>query len=220
MVVEPQIAMRQEQVDHVDGHDRGADRVTHGDAHAGGTAAGGVAVVAVDQDDHDREHEHLAEGPEHVARWQELVEVVVVGARTLPVVLGHGQPGGEVRGEQPDDVERDDRDQAGDDPGGHQERHRGDRHHLERVDLLGDPHGTELGGEAAAHSRGERDAGHQRRDLTGVEVRRDEAGERGGADLVEGGVPGEPDLRAREEGHRRDDADGAADDGQARPSPG
>ena len=45
-----------------------------------GPPRGGVAVVAVDQDDHDREDQHLAERPQHVARRQELVEVVVVGA--------------------------------------------------------------------------------------------------------------------------------------------
>ena len=48
-------------------------------------------------------------------------------------------------------------------------------HHLEGVDLLGDPHRAELGGEAAADRRGQRDAGDERRDLAGVEVRRDEA---------------------------------------------
>ncbi len=40
----------------------------------------GVAVVAVDQDDHHREHDQLQERPEHVDRWQELDEVMVIGA--------------------------------------------------------------------------------------------------------------------------------------------
>ena len=93
-----------------------------------------------------------------------------------------------------------------------QERQRRDRHHLEGVDLLGDPHGAELGGEAAADGRGQRDAGDQRGDLAGVEVRRDEAGERRRADLVERGVPLEADLGAGEERQRGDDADRAADD--------
>ena len=47
----------------------------------GRTAAGAVAVVAVGQDDHDGEDEHLEERPQHVLRRQEQVEVVVVGAR-------------------------------------------------------------------------------------------------------------------------------------------
>ena len=42
-------------------------------------------------------------------------------------------------------------------------------------------------------------AGHQRRDLAGVEVGGDEAGEGGGAELVEGGVAGEAHLGAGEE---------------------
>src|SRR5689334_24619234 len=60
---------------------------------------------------------------------------------------------------------------------------------------------------SAAHRRGERDAGHQRRDLAGVEVRRHEAGEGGRADLVEGCIALQPDLGAGEERHHRDDAD-------------
>ena len=95
-----------------------------------------VAVVAVDQDHDDREDQHLAERPQHVAGWQEQVEVVVVGARALPVELRHDESGREVRRQQADDVERDDRDETGDDPGRHEERQRRDRHHLERVDLL------------------------------------------------------------------------------------
>ena len=59
----------------------------------------------------------------------------------------------------PIDVQRDDRDHPRDDPGRHEERQRRDRHHLERVDLLGDPHRAELGGEAAADGGGQRDAG-------------------------------------------------------------
>src|SRR3954464_972423 len=70
----------QEQVDDVDRDDREADRPAHREADARGAAAGDVAVVAVGQDDHDREDEHLEERPEHVLRGQEQVEVVVVGA--------------------------------------------------------------------------------------------------------------------------------------------
>src|SRR5690348_8754070 len=62
----------QEQVDHVDRNDRRTHGAAHGHAHTCRAAARGVPVVAVDQDDHDGEDEHLAEGPEHVAGWQEL----------------------------------------------------------------------------------------------------------------------------------------------------
>ena len=56
--------------------------------------------------------------------------------------------------------------------------------------------------------------GDQRRDLAGVEVRRDEAGERAAADLVERLVALQADLGAGEEGQEADDADRAADHGQ------
>ena len=46
-----------------------------------GPPRGVVAVVAVDQDHRHREDQHLAERPQHVAGRQELVEVVVEGAR-------------------------------------------------------------------------------------------------------------------------------------------
>src|SRR3954471_5411849 len=95
----------QEQVDDVDRDDREPHRPAHRQADAGGAAAGPVAVVAVGQDDHDREDEHLEEGPEHVLRREEQVEVVVVGAGGLAVRLGGDRPGREVAGEQAQHVE-------------------------------------------------------------------------------------------------------------------
>ena len=171
-------------------------------------------MVAVDQDHRDREHQDLAEGPQHVTGRQELVEVVVVGSGALAEELGERQPGGEVRRQQPDDVQRDHRDQAADDACGDQERQGRDRHDLEGVDLLGDAHRAELRGETAADGRRQCDAGDQRGDLAGVEVGGEEAGERGGADLVQRRVALQADLGAGEEAHGEDDADGAADDGQ------
>ena len=90
----------------------------------------------------------------------------------------------------------------------------GHAHDLEGVDLLVDPHGADLRGETAADGRRQRQAGHQRRDLPGVEVRREEAGERRRAELVEGRVALQADLGAGEEGEEGDDADRAADDRQ------
>src|SRR3954471_7023741 len=52
-------------------HDRGADGPADRDAHTGGAARGGVAVVAVDQDDRDRQEDQLAERPQHVDGRQE-----------------------------------------------------------------------------------------------------------------------------------------------------
>ncbi|TMA14644.1 MAG: hypothetical protein E6J85_21015 [Deltaproteobacteria bacterium] len=53
------------------------------------------------------------------------------------------------------------RDDAGDD----QVVDRIDRHRFERVDLLGDPHGSELGGYCAAHPGDDDDAGEDRGEL-------------------------------------------------------
>ena len=107
-----------------------------------------------------------------------------------------------------------DGDESGEHAGGDEILHRRDGHHLEGVDLFGDPHGAELRGESAAHGRRQCEAGDDRRDLAGVEVRRDESGERCGAELVERGISLDADLGAGEEAHRDDDADGSADDGQ------
>jgi hypothetical protein len=54
----------------------------------------------------------------------------------------------------------------------------------------------------------------QRRDLAGVEVRRDEGGEVGDAELVERRVALQADVGAGEEGEEGDDADRAADQGE------
>src|SRR5437879_6037380 len=66
----------QEEVQQRDRDDRGPHRPPDGHADTGRAAAGPVAEVAVRHDDHDAEHQDLAEGPQHVLRWQEQVEVV------------------------------------------------------------------------------------------------------------------------------------------------
>src|SRR3954465_238720 len=204
----------QEQVDDVDRHDREADRPADGEADARGAATGDVAGVAVGQDDHDREDEHLEERPEHVLLGQEQVEVVVVGAGRLPVGLRGDQARREVARQQAQHVEGDDGDEAGEDAGGHEERQRRHAHDLEGVDLLVDPHGTDLRGEPAADRRRQRQPGHERRDLPGVEVGREEAREGRRPELVERGVALQADLGAGEERQEGDDADRATDDRQ------
>src|ERR1044072_8287701 len=62
------------------GHDAGPDRPPDRAAHTGRPTAGGVAVVAVDEDDRHGQEQQLEERPEHGDRWQERQEVVVVGA--------------------------------------------------------------------------------------------------------------------------------------------
>ena len=92
---------------------------------------------------------------------------------------------GEEAGEERDQVQRDDGKERGHDPGGHEVGLRRHRHDLEGVDLLGDAHGPELGGEPGTDLRGEGHTGDQRGDLTGVGEAADEPGEGLGTDLLE-----------------------------------
>ena len=87
-------------------------------------------------------------------------------------------------------------------------------HDLKRVDLLGDAHRAELGGEPAADCRREREPGDERRDLPGVEVSRQEAGEGRCADGIERGVSLQAHDGAGEQTETHHHADGAADDGE------
>src|SRR4051794_8617546 len=142
------------------------------------------------------------------------MEVVVVSTTGLAEVLDDDELRGEVAEEKADDVERDYRDETGDDAGGDEVGHRRDAHDLEGIDFFGDAHGAELGGEARADGGREAEAGDQRSDLARVEVRRDEAGEGRDADLVEALVALETDFGAGEERQEADDSDRAGDDRQ------
>src|SRR4051812_33452973 len=68
----------EEEVGHDDRHDARPDCPADRHAHSRGAAGRRVAVVAVDQDHGRGQEQQLAEGPQHVDRWQELQEVVVV----------------------------------------------------------------------------------------------------------------------------------------------
>ena len=139
---------------------------------------------------------------------------MVIGAPGLVEVTRDDEPRREVGEEQADDVQRDDGNQPSDDARGHEVGHRRNAHHLERVDLLADAHGAELRREPRADRCRQCQTCDQRRDLAGVEVRRDEAGERRDADLVEALISLETHLGAGEERHERDDTDGTGDDRQ------
>ena len=127
-----------------------------------------VAVVAVDEGHEDGEDHRLEERVEDVERRQVEPEVVGVGPGREAEELGHDELGGQVAGEERGQVERDHRDQRRPDPGGHEVDDAVDAHDLERVDLVADAHGAELGGEAGAHLGGQGHAGDERGDLAGV----------------------------------------------------
>jgi hypothetical protein len=82
------------------------------------------------------------------------------------------------------------------------------------ISRVADAHRAELRGEAGAEGGGEREPGDERRDLTGVEVRRDEPCEGRDADLLKSLVSLETNLGAGEEREEGDHADAAADHGQ------
>src|SRR5882757_5754101 len=121
-----------------DGDDAGADGPAGRRADTLRAAGGVEAEVAVDQRRHHDEDDRLEHRVEDVDRHQELVEVVQVGARGLAEAEAEHQLGGQVVATHADQVQRDDGDERGDRPGGHQVGQRPDRHRLQRVDLLGD----------------------------------------------------------------------------------
>jgi hypothetical protein len=196
---------RQDQVQHDHGDDRETDGAAHRHADACWSAARVVAVVAVDERDDDGEGARLDQAEHDVLEGQVEPEVVVVLAARHPEELGGDELGGEEAGEERDEVQRDDGDEGGDDAGAHEVDDRGHGHDLEGVDLLGDPHGPELSGEAGTDLCGEGDAGYQRGDLARVGEGADEPGEALGADLLQPLEALQPDLGAREERHREDD---------------
>src|SRR4051812_5398369 len=70
----------QDEVEQHDGHDAQPDGAPDGDTHAGGTTAGVVAVVAVDQRDRHGEDHRFDEAVDDVLERQVQPEVVVVDA--------------------------------------------------------------------------------------------------------------------------------------------
>ncbi len=119
-----------------------------------GTARRGVAVVAAHQ--HDRRgHRHpLDQAEDEVRRVLELPEDQQIATRgDVADLLDDRQVGAEIG--HPDRAYVHERQH---DPGrqqacGAEERHRVDAHHLERVDLIGDPHRSKLGDDPGADLR-------------------------------------------------------------------
>ena len=93
--------------------------------------------------------------------------------------------------------------------GGDEVGQRADAHDLERIDLLGDPHGAELRRELAPHLRRQAECRDERGDLARVGVRRQVPRQRREPDDLQALVPLEPDGDADERGNDEDDEDGA-----------
>src|SRR6201997_3136717 len=158
-------------------HHRGTHRAAHGLTNSGRAAPRVVPVVGVHQHDHDRDRHHLEERPDDVAGAEERVEVMVVDTGALAVDGGGAGAGGHKRHHDCNAVQRDDHDDPGDNPGGRQIADTADTDHLERINLLVDPHRTHLSGSTGTNGRRQGDGGGSGHNEPDIEVRRREPGE-------------------------------------------
>ena len=188
---------------------RPADRLADADR----AAAGVVSVIAVRQHHHRGDDDDVDERPEHVVGAQERSEVMLVGAGRLSVQERRDDLRREERQDQADRVERDDHHQPGQHPGRHQVRVGLDAHHFERVDLLADPHGAELGRGAGADRGRQRDAGDDGGDEAHVDECGDEPEQGLESDVAQRREALDGDQRTGRERHETDDHRGAADHG-------
>ncbi|MBF4191052.1 hypothetical protein MHAEM_03387 [Mycolicibacterium phlei] len=120
-----------------------------------------------------------------------------------------------VRGEHGQAEQRDHHDHPGDDAGGRQIGHRPHADHLQRVDLLVDPHRADLCGRAGPDGGGQPDSRDQRCGQPGVDERGEEAGHGLHADVGQRVEALHTDDRPGEERQEGDDHDRAADEHQS-----
>ena len=175
------------------------------------------ALEAAGKRDDEAEHRRLDERDPKIGERNDFLEALDVGQRRDPEVEPDEQAAAEQRGEdRPEGEQRHHQDRR------HHPRQdeRFDRRHADRphgVDLLGDLHRPDLGGEGRARAAGDHDRGHQHAEL----AHRDPADEVDGVDL--GAELGELDRAllgdddADEEAHQADDPERAdPDDVEAR----
>ena len=126
-------------------------------------------------------------------------------------LVDHREVAGGVDDPDPDQVEEGQRDPGPEQAGRAEEGDRLDPHHLERVDLVGDPHRPDLGDDPGPDLGGEDVAEGVGQPLAQVAVGGEEAGQRGGADrAVEVGAL-EAALEAEDEAEGPDDQRRAED---------
>src|SRR2546430_11398284 len=196
--------------DGVDDHDHHqADRhgFGHRPADADGAAFDVIAVIDADADheeggDHGLDH-RIAE-VRQVGEAPEVGEVHAVGDQSDLKALH--DPVGEEAGRQGENVHQGQDQQAGDHAGRYQEWNRRHPHRLQRIDLLVDPHGAELGHQAASHLGPDGEAEEERGDLAKIAERVEDARVRlRSAELVQRVIRLDRALRAAEVGHRQRD---------------
>src|SRR5215218_777686 len=114
-----------------------------------------VAVVTPYEHDHSRHRHALYEAVEEIWRVLEHPEDQEEASRRhLPDLLHHRQVAGEEAGAHGGHVQERKHHPGGEQARSAQEHERVDAHHLERVDLVRDAHGADLGHEAGADLRG------------------------------------------------------------------
>src|SRR5271167_15121 len=192
-------------------HHRGPHGPAYGLTNPGRSTVRGVPVVGVHQHDHDRDRHHLEERPDDVSGTEERVEVMVVDTRTLAVDGGGAGPRCQKGHHDCHAVQWDHHHDAGDDPGGRQVADAANTEHLERIDLLVDPHRAHLSCGAGTDGGRQRDRGGSWHDEPDIEVRGREPGE--GFDTDGRQLVVALDRHQGAGGHRQeaDDHDGPAD---------
>src|SRR5215216_2174763 len=179
-------------------------------AHSDRAAAGVVAVVAPDQHDHRRHRHALYEAVEQVGRVLEHPEDQEEAARRdLPDLLHDGEVAREEARSHGRDVHERQHHPGGEQAGGAQEHERVDAHHLERVDLVRDPHRADLRDEAGPDLRGHHVAERVRHQLAQVAPGAEDARVRGRADGAVEVRALDPALEAEDEGESPDHERGA-----------
>src|SRR4051812_16323851 len=128
-----------------------------------------VAVVTTHEHDHSCHRHALYEAVEQI-RWilEHPENQEEAPGRHLADLLHHRQVAREEAGADRRDVHERKDHPGGEQPRRAQEDERVDAHHLERVDLVGDPHGADLGHEARADLRRHHVAERVRHDLAQV----------------------------------------------------
>src|SRR5215211_2193431 len=190
------------QVDH---HRVQHHRLRRGSAHSHRPAAGVVTVVATHKDDHRRHGHALYEAVEEVRWVLEHPEDQEEPSRGhLPDLLDHRQVAGEEPRAHGRDVHEGQHHPGGQEARGAQEHHRIDAHHLERVDLVRDAHGADLGDETGAHLRRHHVAEGVGHDLAEVAPGAEDTRVRRGADRAVEVRPLDPALEAEDEGEAPD----------------
>src|SRR4051812_41771812 len=157
---DPRIGSPEEQrpdgADQRDGDDVHRHRLRGGDADIGRAALDRVPVIEGGGDHEDRDHQPLDHRVDEIQGiLKEIEEEGPGSARDIVEALGRHQPGGEIRGRDRQDVGDRQHDRRGPQPRSDQVGEGADAHRVHRVDLLVDPHRSQLGDDPAANLRGE-----------------------------------------------------------------